>query len=282
MIKLLRANLLRAIKSKTLWSWLIAYAFYALALPIFIKINAVGSEEMPQGISDLLFSMNYGMDGFPLQGVGVAIVTSIILGADFHNGTLRNKIILGESRNKIYLSNLLTIMIVSVAFNVVYMLFFFCISMPLFGGFISPATTILWIIVDGTLMMLAYSSITTLIIMSTKHSTASIITAFVLLFVAMFVCMMCDSIISAQEFIPSLDLNEMGEVVETVIRNPRYPSPAKRAFLQFVIDLFPSGQSMQISGGEYTHTWQMMLYSLGIIGATSGAGILAFNKSNLK
>ena len=282
MIKLLRANLLRAIKSKTLWAWAIAYALYAIALPIFIKINAALSEEMPEGISDLLFSSNYGLSGFPLQGVGVAIVTSIILGADFHNGTLRNKIILGQTRSNIYISNLLTIMIVSIAFNVVYMLLFFCISMPLFGSFASSASTILWVFVNGTLMMMAYSSIMTLIIMSTKHSTAAIITAFVVLFVGMFSFQICTSIISAEEFIPSYNLDEMGELVETVIRNPHYPSPQKKALLQFIIDLFPSGQSMQISGGEYSHNWQMALYSLGWIGATSGAGILTFKKSNLK
>ena len=142
MIKLLRANLLRAFKSKTLWTWLIAYALYAIFLPVIIKRNGVA--KTPQGVSDLLFFFNYGLMGFPLQGVGVAIVTSIILGADFHNGTMRNKIILGESRGHIYISNLLTIMIISIAFNVVYMLFFFCISMPLLGGFTSPANTIFW------------------------------------------------------------------------------------------------------------------------------------------
>ena len=282
MIKLLRANLLRAIKSKTLWTWLIAYSIYAICMPIFIKINNVDSSSMPEGISDLLFAINYGLEGFPLQGVGVAIVTSIILGADFHNGTLRNKIILGESRSNIYLSNLLTIMIVSTAFNVVYLLFFFCISMPMFGGFVGSATTVLWFFLNGTLMMLAYASITTLIIMSCKNSTAAIITAFALLLIGMFVFLMCDNIIRAPEFIETEKLNELGEIIKETIRNPQYPSPTKKAFLQFVIDLFPCGQSMQISSTAYTHNWQMALYSLGMIGATSGAGIFAFNKSNLK
>lgn len=282
MIKLLRANLLRAIKSKTLWTWAIAYAIYAICMPIFIKINNVDSSSMPEGISDLLFAINYGLEGFPLQGVGVAIVTSIILGADFHNGTLRNKIILGESRSNIYLSNLLTIMIVSIAFNVVYLLFFFCISMPMFGGFVGSATTVLWFFLNGTLMMLAYASITTLIIMSCKNSTAAIITAFALLLIGMFVFLMCDNIIRAPEFIETEKLNEFGEIIQETVRNPQYPSPTKKAFLQFVIDLFPSGQSMQISSTAYTHNWQMALYSIGMIGATSGAGIFAFNKSNLK
>ena len=281
MIKLLRANLLRAIKSKTLWILSIAYAIYAIFLPIVIRGNGV-TPELQQGVSDLLFSMNYGMFGFSLQGIGIAIVCSIILGTDFHNGTLRNKIILGQTRSNVYIANLLTTMIISIAFNVVYMFFFFIVTMPMFGGFVLPATTTLWVFINGSLMMLAYSSIMTLIVMTSKNSTASVITAFVLLFVGMLLFQYCRIIVEAQEFIPVNVLDEFGNITEEIIRNPRYPSPAKKAFFQFVLDFFPSGQSLQISNTEYAHTWQMALYSIGLIGATTGAGILAFKKSNLK
>ena len=165
--------------------------------------------------------------------MGIAIVASIILGADFHNGTLRNKIILVHNRIDIYLANLLTIMIVSIAFNVIYMFFFFIITMPMFGGFTLSATKMFWIFLNGTFMMLAYASIMTLIAMLCRHSTASTITAFVVLIVAMFVAQFCSNIVDMEEFITHLDINELGEIVEETIRNPQYPSPAKKAFCQF-------------------------------------------------
>ena len=270
MTNLLRANLTRLIKSATFWICVAAYALYAIIFPFILK-----SSNDPV---DNAFVANYGVigTGVPLQGLLITLICVVFLGSDFQNGTSKNKIILGQSRTKIYLANLLTSFIISMALNVVFLLFFFIVAMPILGGFTQSASTALWILVNGTLI--------TFLIMTTKNVTFSLIIAFVILFLGgMWFFTMLNNIAIQPEFIPIRCHDMAGNEWYEYTPNPNFESKPIRDLCQFLLDLFPSGQSMQISREDgYTHGWQMMLYSLGLIGATSGAGILVFNKTNIK
>ena len=114
--------------------------------------------------------------------------------------------------------------------------------------------------------------------------TLSLIIAFVILFLGgMWFFMMLNTIANAPLELPVHTWTESGELIYWNEPNPNLESKPVRDLCQFLLDLFPSGQSMQISReGGYTHGWQMALYSLGLIGATSGAGIAIFNKTNIK
>ena len=64
--------------------------------------------------------------------------------------------------------------------------------------------------------------------------------------------------------------------------SPYYIEGFKRTVSQFVIDLMPSGQSLQLSRMSALYYWPLLLYSLGVILVTNTVGILAFRKKDLK
>ncbi|MDE7070529.1 MAG: ABC transporter permease [Clostridia bacterium] len=289
MIKLLRANLLRISKSVTFWIFVALYTLY----PIIIALIEIQTYEPIT--SDKMLSLNYGVEFFPMQGVIIALLCSILFNADFSNGTLRNKVIIGLSRSKIYLTNLLTMIIISLGLSVIYIIIFFALGMPLLGKFTSSASTIIWMIVDGSLVLMAYSAIMTLIVMTCKNPIASLIISALVITLGALLSYYMDYIVSIPEVITTLSENQFGETIWVQIPNENAPSQAVKAFCRFVTDLLPSGQSFQLSSPGYTHGWtmdmysrgglhywQMALYSLGIIGATSGIGILIFKKNNIK
>ena len=289
MIKLLRANLLRISKSITFWIFVALYTLY----PIIIALIEIQNYEPIT--SDKMLSLNYGVEFFPMQGVIIALICSILFNADFSNGTLRNKVIIGLSRSKIYLTNLLTMIIISLALSVIYIIIFFALGMPLLGKFTSSASTIIWMIVDGSLVLMAYSAIMTLIVMTCKNPIASLIISALVITLGALLSYYMDYIVSIPEVITTLSENQFGETIWVQIPNENVPSQAVKTFCRFVTDLLPSGQSFQISSIGYTHGWtmdmysrgelhywQMALYSLGIIGATSGIGISIFKKNNIK
>ncbi len=289
MIKLLRANFARVIKSATFWIFIALYALY----PIMVAI--IESESFERISSDKMLSLNYGVEWFPLQGILIALICSIIFSADFHNGTLKNKIIIGQSKTNIYVANLLTMMIISLALSVIYILIFFAVGMPILGKFKYSASTLIWIIVNGSLVLTTYSSIMMLIVMTSKNAFASLIISLLVLTASALLCYFMDYIVSIPEYIPISYENELGEIFWKQIPNEDVPSKAVKSFCRLLTDILPSGQSFQISSIGYTHgwimgiysrndihNWQMALYSLVIIGATTGTGMAIFKKANIK
>lgn len=283
MTKLLRANMMRLVKSATFWVCIAVYALYPVAVTAIERPTNYG-----YFLSDDLLSLNYGgLQGFPLQGILIVFLCSIILNADFHNGALRNKIVLGYSRSSIYFANILTVMIIALALNAVFLLAFFAVGMPLLGNFSLSASAVVGIIVNGTLMMLAYSSIHVFIVMTSKNAVASTVISIVVLAAGagfafgMWYIARIPSHIAVDRF------NGIGEFIETVtIPWEGYPGKATHDFCQFIADFFPSGQSCQfffnVRNSEFTYAPLQALYSLIWIVATSGVGIAIFNKVNTK
>ena len=77
------------------------------------------------------------------------------------------------------------------------------------------------------------------------------------------------------------------------MKNPRYLTGTKRKIYEFLNDLLPVNQIMQLSDGASgkqlgedgempDHTAWFPLYSLGLIAVTTAAGILIFRKTDLK
>ena len=78
-----------------------------------------------------------------LSAALLAVICSLFIGADYHNGTIRNKLISGLPRYKIYFANLITVMVIAECMNVAAMLVFYPLTLPLFGGFIEKTNMLL-------------------------------------------------------------------------------------------------------------------------------------------
>ncbi len=206
----------------------------------------------------------------------LAVISCIIFLPDYHNSTIKNKLVIGHTKTQIYLSNYLSIAFISFALNVVYLLFFFALALPLYAShpnFSISATKILLSILDGTLMMFAYSAVITLVMMTSKNSFITLVATIVLPGTSILLIMLYKDVLNVPEFVFSPACNDY-------VPNSNYPDKSLRDFCQFMLDFFPSGQSYQLA--DNSPRWQIALYSLLMIPASTYAGTVIFNKTNIK
>lgn len=282
MLKLLRSNFSRFIKSRSMWISLAVQAFVLIAMMMISVIQKKTDPDVSPVTSDVFLLVIYSLFGIPLQGILISVFGCLFIGADYGNGTIRNKLIMGHSRTSIYLANYITVAVFAVVLNIVGLLAVLAVGLPIFGTFKTQTKLLVWIIVDGTAVMLVYAAVVTFVTMLSKNTTASVVFCLLTLFIAMFVFIAMIDKIGQPDTITQTSFNELGELIEVIVPNPEKPSPQLKAFYQFCVDFFPSGQNLQISRGEKFHDWQMLLYSLGIIAATNAGGCLAFRRLDLK
>lgn len=278
MIRLLRENIARVLKSATFWIFFGAYVLYSILTPIIIRFfpyDPIYHSSMQ------LLTLCYGVIGIPVPAACVAFICTVVFGSDFLNGTLKNKIIVGHKKSQIYAANLLTTSLIAIALQIVYLLFFCVITLPLFGKITAPAKNVILLLTDGTLMILAYSSIFTFITMTSKNALVAMLVSLALIIASYFVTLfVSDAIMNIPTYI-EVDAEFWGIPYKKQVPNPDYPSKIEWGLYNFMMDFLPTGQNVRINYlNEYR--WQPTLYSLGWIGATSCVGILIFNKSNIK
>ena len=100
MSKLLSANFIRLKKDKFFWSGLV----FMLAAGIFFPVMRYMDMRQTQTINRI----DNGFFGCALFiGIVMAVFCSLFIGTEYSEGTIRNKIIIGQKRGTVYLSNLL-------------------------------------------------------------------------------------------------------------------------------------------------------------------------------
>ncbi len=169
MIKLLRHNFNKILTSKTFWISSALYLTFCLILNIYAHIKKFPLELF--SISYDLPLINYGFCGSPFSGFLILIYLSVIIGNEFNNNAIRNKILIGHSKNKIYLSNVLACAVCSLAVNLIFILIALCLA-PYED---LDAKIFLLILLNNILTVILYVSVYTLIIFITKNTTATII-----------------------------------------------------------------------------------------------------------
>lgn len=76
-------------------------------------------------------------EGLPLMGLVSAIFTSLFIGSEYSDGTIRNKLVVGHSRMRIYLANLIVCSIASILISLAYTAGVFVIGNMKGGEFIN-------------------------------------------------------------------------------------------------------------------------------------------------
>lgn len=281
MTKLLRANFARLRKDKVFLVCAAAMVLYAVTLCIAMNYSMHANHtEVP---FDSVFFYGYGLGGYlTIPGILMAALCSVFIGTEHSDGTVRNKLIVGRTRTEIYLSNFLTCAAAGVILNICYFVVVCAVGIPLFGFFHASLSIILKLILDGTLMMVSYAAIFNLLSMLIQNKTTTAIVSLIGVIAVMCVSIILIARIAEPEFIEGIEISASGEQVWTTIRNTRYLSEAARAVYQFVIDLLPTGQSLQISGMTAPHLWLMVVYSAAITIAANVTGVFFFRRKDLK
>lgn len=232
-------------------------------------------------------------------GFMCAIFCSYFTGREYHDGTIRNKLIAGHTRTEIYLSHLIINVTASLCLCI-STLFSECVfGLFLKIGFQKNAGQIPGVLFGSALTVIAFCSIFTLIAMLDQSKSASdvicIILACVLLFSGLY---LMETMSEIDQFLKEMGTEEEweeymdkleGEVREEYVKyfndlkqDPIYQKVQNRNVYEFAYEFLPSGQCIQYATMNVKHPKRLLLYSVGIILVTTIFGNLVLQRKNIR
>lgn len=200
-----------------------------------------------------------------LIGILTAILSSLFLGREYSDGTMRNKVICGHRKINIYFSNLITIIIAALLLCAAYLVTITVVGTPLLGFVTQSYDAILLKLLGSIALVIAFSSIFTLISMVCVDKTVSAIIS--VLGVAIFT-------------IIAWHLNDYTDWLDS-------PGTPVYLCLTFLHSFLPTGQAIQYGDIDnyalpIAHIWEMLLSSLLVATVTTAIGSRIFRKKDLK
>lgn len=277
MRKLLSANFARLWKNKVLWLGTgILFVWSVIHM-------ANGCRQAAQDMSDY----HYGLDHYfflyvLLIGVFCAVFTSLFIGVEYSDGTIRNKLIVGHTRIQVYFANLLTCFTATLLMMSAWLLGALT-AIPVLGTWKMGASGLFLYLLLSILLAAANTAIFTLISMLCGNKA----TAAVVCILLAFILLLCGSTVYNRLQAPEMTNNliitaEEGVSFTEPEPNPAYVSGTARTVYEWILDLLPSGQGIQLSDLAVARPLRMLLLSVFLTAAVTAAGVFLFLKKDLK
>lgn len=268
MLKLLRADFFCLRRSRPFW--VCAAAAFVLSSVYMLRADGDGMRTLEQHLLQV----------FPFLPILHAAFVSLFLGLEYQDGTLRNKLIVGHSREQVYLSRLLVS--ITGCFGILLAWALGALAgIGKLGWFAAPAGTLLLSAAVILLLTTAVAAILTMLCMLLTNRAVSAVTAILLMFgllalASVFYNALCEPEMAAA--IMTVNGFEVGEPTP----NPDYVSGALRTVYQFAVDALPTGQAILLANQELAHPAVSLSASAGLVLLCTAVGMLVFRRKDLK
>lgn len=193
MMKLLKANLARLFANGIFKIAFVGSAFVGVLCVLWERNYTIatkdGYEMAGMSVPDGIFGLDAHFLAFVnVIAVAVAVFCSFYVSTDYKNGTLRNKVVAGNTRVEIYLSNLAANMAAACMMFTAYLVLALCMGLPLIGTFrqFAPVRIIAWILAVYT-VMITFAAISTCISMLVSRQVIAIGISVCTVFAGLFV-----------------------------------------------------------------------------------------------
>lgn len=278
MRNLLSAGFVRLWRSKVFWlSCAVAAGISAISmLTRYLDGLELGDFE----------SIDSGFFNFVVAvGVLSALVCTLLLGTEYGEGTLRNKLVSGHRRRDVYLASLAVCSAGSLLICAAATGAGLAVGLPLLGGF-KMGTVQATVTIAGTFALsLAFAALFTGLAMLVSSRTASAVAGLLLALLLL----LAGSYLNSRLEEPPTEADFVivnGQMMLTNERdNPRYlPEGPVRQTCQFLFDFLPGGQTVQYANPDTANRqpFLLMTYDAVLFVLTTGAGLLLFKRKDLK
>ena len=278
MTKLLSAGFSRLFKSRVFWIMLVI----CILLQVLVCMdNFRYEQERPENtviLDDVVFSM------LPAIGFISSALISLLLGEEYSDGVVRNKLTVGHRRSDIYFSNLIVCTAGSFLALAALFLTGGLLGFALFGGFTYDAGTLFRLFLCSFLLTAALSAIDVLVVMSCQNKAVAAVLSLGLVLVMVFVGSYLDSVLNEPEMqYGVMVMHENGVMeFEDPAPNPRYVTGMTRTVMAYAEDIIPMGQALQINNFQLDRCARWPLLSIAVFTAVSALGYAIFKKKDIK
>ena len=280
MRKLLSANFSRLWRSKIFW---VLEALSAIAGALFYILAIINTKNI--GENWYLASGNYYFFlGLVIVGAIMAVFSAFYIGSEYDQGTIRNKLNVGCTRNSIYLANLIVVVTAGVLFTITHIAASVAVGFPFLGSLIWQALApVGWRIPTIMVMLLCYAAVFTLIAMQDSNKSRSLIISFVFALVIIIGGLYIYGALQEPEFTTRMVMQEDGSYLrQGGIPNSRYIRGTARMVYTFIEACIPSAQGLNIARSEGVFNLLAIICQLCVTALFTGAGMALFKKKDIK
>lgn len=279
MLKLLSANFTRLWKDKVFWLG-------------FCMLTAFGAIDRI-GVSMDTIETHYLEEAFWIQALVIGFVLaafiSLFVGAEYENGTIRNKIASGHFRSDIYLANVIVCIVAGWLMCFGCLISSLLVGIPALGFFHIEMSEIFLQGLCVFSLSAAYAAIFCFIAMLNPNRTVTAIISILLSFLFLFAGTTVSNRLDQSQYYyfpdASLGIGEIddGEDSEWIL-NPDYLGGTERRAYEIAFEVLPGGQSIQLSGmvNENSRYMEMLFASFAWVGLSCGCGLAFFRKKDLR
>lgn len=284
MNRLFTSTFFRMLKKIVFWILLICMFIYG----VYSASNAASEASAGFAIDDCVFEFA------PFMGLVAAIFISLFVGSEYSDGTIRNKLVVGHSRLRIYLANLIVCSIASILISLSYIAGIIVVHNSKGGELLTETNVIAMCLISSLFVSVAFTSIMTMLAMLNTNKAGNVVVSMILALVLLVSGSYIYQRLGEPEIYDNyVSVNEVG--IPTQVEqspNPLYIDGTPRIVLEVVNDLLPSGQAMQLADAFDSEgiankdienaPYRWVGYSLLIIVVTSGFGIALFRKKEIR
>lgn len=276
MNKLLRANYARLWKNKLFWLCMGAMLIYS----IVYMLN--GCRQATTDMSEYQYSLDqYYFHFAVIIGFFCTLFSSMFFGTEYSDKTIRNKMIVGHTREDIYMSSLMitftaTLLIMST------WLVGALIAVPTLGFWKMGVLRFLEYLLIAVMFVLTFSAICTVVNLLSSNKATTVVISILLFLGLVIIANMIDNALSEPEMASGIQLTVDGLEMTEPTPNPNYVTGLTREVYDFLVDFLPTGQGLRMWLLEIRSPIRMLVSSVIITILTTVGGILAFKRKNIK
>ena len=279
MRKLLSAHFSRLWKDKVFWLCMGAMLIYS----VVYMLN--GSRQATISLP----GYNYSIDKYYFHfavviGVFGALFSSMFLGTEYSDGTIRNKIVVGHTRISIYIANLITSFTATLLIMLVWLIGALA-AIPTLGIWEMGIPRLLVYLFIAVWFEAALSAIFTFVCMQSTNKAVTVGISMLLFLGLLVFASMTYNALNEPEMTSAVQITTNGMEMSEPIPNPNYVSGATRTIYEWIVDFLPTGQGLQmwqLEIGNTAHVIRLLVSSVAITVLTTLGGIIRFKRKDLK
>lgn len=277
MRKLLSANFSRLWKDKAFW--LAALAVFISAVFISLNISQTANNLMASGYV-VTVDKNFFTQA-PIMGLFYAAFISLFLGTEYADGTIRNKLMVGHSRQDVYVAGY----IVSLGAGMVFLLLWWLGSVPILflvgpldmgiSGFLLYAAVAIGFTAALTAIFTCISTLST-------NRALTVVWSLICWLLLLLAASACYDRLCEPELQSGVMLTANGLEMQEPTPNPLYLSGWTRTVVECLLDLLPTGQAILMADAAIDHPVRQIVFALLVTACTTAVGLFVFRRKDIK